>query len=307
MQKNSRSQGLRKIILTSQLIKNFMPKRESSFYKNMFGHVLVVGGSKGLTGAPILSGIGALKSGAGLVTVATWPHSYEEMMSRLPLELMGAVIPLRPKDRQSFFSRLSSFSSIVIGPGLGTKADTRKIVLNLLEKFSGPIILDADALNILKFPQDHSLFNKRKFPTVFTPHGKEFSRLMGVNLELIQKSPEKYLKILTEQTGSIVVLKGPCTYISGPQGKIYFHDAPNDGMATAGMGDVLAGLIAGTLAQVRKLDIEICHSSTCFAVYIHSLAGTFAQKKLGSQVMTATSLFDYLPQSFHEVSSGVIL
>lgn len=298
-----------KFLITEDLIKNVIYKRNCLFYKNLFGHVLVVGGSAGITGAPIMTSLAALKSGAGLVTCATWPEQYDELMSRLPFEIMGATIPIGDSDLDGTLRDLDRFSTIVIGPGLGRNKDTRKIVLSLLASFSGGVVLDADALNVLDLKTDRALLAERRGPTILTPHVGEFARLLGIDSAQVIKFPTKSLKTLVDLTNCTVILKGPCTYIGVPNGNLYINYSPNDGMATAGCGDVLAGLVGGMLAQMNlnekqllgqggSLMLKEAQKSAIFAVYIHSLAGKFAAENFGRRAMTATSLMDFLPASF---------
>ncbi len=299
-----------KVLMTDEVVKGLFFNRNPTGHKNTFGHVLVVGGSSGQTGAPLMAALAALKSGTGLVTCATWPLYYDELVCRLPLEIMAATIPLGDHELDGTLRDLDRFSTVVIGPGLGKTAETRKIVLSLLASFSGGVVLDADALNVLDIKKDHTILAERLGPTILTPHVGEFAHLLSVDNQHVLKYPTKCLKQLVDLINCTVILKGPCTYIGVPNGTLYINYAPNDGMATAGCGDVLAGLAGGMLAQMgqgKNLMIEEAMKAATLSVYAHSLAGKLAQQSLGARAMTATSVIDFLAASFislEEMSEG---
>lgn len=271
--------------------------------KKTFGHTLVIGGSHGLTGSLVMASQAALKVGAGLVTAATWEDQYAEFLCRLIPEVMTGYIPSDEKEWGHITKDFNRYSCIVIGPGLAMSDLTRKLVEVVLLQFRGPVIVDADALNVMNLEKDGALFHNRPYPTILTPHAGELAQFSGWEAENVVKDPLGCLKEVVAKTNSTVVLKGACTYIGFPSDKIYFNFFPNDGMATAGVGDVLAGILGGLMAQKNEtIDEEMTVNQ---AVVVHSLAGYFAAESLGVRPMTATSLIDSFPQAFTELNKKI--
>jgi ADP-dependent NAD(P)H-hydrate dehydratase / NAD(P)H-hydrate epimerase len=282
--------------------------------KKIFGHTLVIGGSHGLTGAVTLASVAALKSGSGLVTAATWEPQHNDMISRLIPEVMTGYVPMDEAKWGKVLKGLGTYSSIVIGPGLGRSARARRLVLEILNNFSGPLVLDADAINVLNLNEDSQVFAMRHAPTILTPHYGEFARFCGIPLEEVQHQAVDVLKKAVERVNCTIVLKGPCTYMGLASGKTYFNFSPNDGMASGGVGDVLAGILGGLLAQdagLRREEeallrrYEHANQATLLSVYIHSLSGKFAAEKFGVRTMTAMSLIESLPQAFNDLDGDV--
>lgn len=298
-----------KSLLNAETIADIYPDRNRFAHKNNFGHALVIGGSQGLTGALIMASQAALRAGTGLVSAGTWPESYMELVSRMTPEIMTGIIPGSRDEAEEIVRELSRYDSIVIGPGLGRTERAGKVVRYLLEVYSGPIVIDADAVRVLSLSEDKDLFQRRKGPLIFTPHVGEFADLMGVSVEDIFNAPIDYLKNFVDQTNSTLILKGACTYVGLPNDKVFINYSPNDGMATGGSGDVLAGLIGGMLAQyVPSVEVsaifenrEKIYQAVCLAVLSHTLAGQFAVKKLGARAMTALSIVDALPDAFSQL------
>jgi NAD(P)H-hydrate epimerase len=201
---------------------------------------------------------------------------------------------------------LEKYDSIVIGPGLARSNRARMLVLEILNNFSGPIILDADAINVLSLKEDSEVFTLRNAPTVMTPHFGEFSRFSGIPLEDVIKQPFQNLRDVIERINCTVILKGPCTYLGFTNGKTYFNYAPNDGMATGGVGDVLAGILGGLIGQeanlTRRVSLyniyENLNRTILMGVMAHTLAGKAAAEKYGVRPMTATSLIEVFPEAF---------
>ena len=288
-------------------LKNELPPARNKFGdKKLFGHTLVIGGSHGLTGALVMSSTAAIKVGAGLVTASTWEPQYQEFMSRLIPEVMTGYVPNDQGKWGKLLKDLDKYDSIVIGPGLGRSLRSRTLVLEILNNFSGPVVLDADAINVLNLKDDADVFKLRNAPTLMTPHLGEFSRFTGIPMEDVQKEPYHYLKETIERTNCSMILKGPCTYLAFPNGKTYFNFSPNDGMATGGVGDVLAGILGGLIGQeanLKKRDslyniYENLNRTILLGVLIHTWSGQFATEKLGVRPMTATSLIDAFPEAF---------
>ena len=277
--------------------------------KKLFGHTLVIGGSHGLTGAPVMAATAALKVGAGLVTACTWEPQYHEMMFRLIPEIMTGYIPNDQAKWGRVLQDINKYDSIVVGPGLARSTRSRKLVLEILNNFSGPIVLDADAINVLSMKEDSGVFAMRNAPTVLTPHLGEFARFSGLSIEEVSKKPFHHLREVIERINCSVILKGPCTYLGLAHGETYFNFSPNDGMATGGVGDVLAGILGGLLSQeanLKKRDslyniYENMKHTILQAVLVHTEAGKFAVQKHGVRTMTATSLIEFFPEAFKSI------
>lgn len=293
-------------------IRSDLPEARNKFGdKKLFGHTLVIGGSHGLTGGLVMSSTAALKVGAGLVTASTWEPQYQEFISRLIPEIMTGYVPLDQSKWGRLLKDINRYDSVVIGPGLGRSNRARMLVLEILNNFSGPVVLDADAINVLSLREDSEVFKLRHAPTLLTPHFGEFARFAGIPMEEVQKSPYHHLKEVIERINCTVILKGPCTYLGFPNGKTYFNFSPNDGMATGGVGDVLAGILGGLIGQeanLKKRDslynlYENLNKTILLGMLIHTWSGSHAAHKLGVRPMTATSLIDAFPEAFKTLDS----
>lgn len=293
--------------LIDKHIRDELPQPRNKFGdKKLFGHTLVIGGSHGLTGALVMASTAALKVGAGLVTAATWEPQYHEFISRLIPEVMTGYVPNDQAKWGRLIKDLEKYDAVVIGPGLARSTRARKLVLEILNNFSGPVVLDADAINVLSLKEDSEVFKLRNAPTIMTPHFGEFSRFAGIALEEVKKEPFHFLKEVIERINCTVILKGPCTYLGFTNGKTYFNYAPNDGMATGGVGDVLAGILGGLIGQeanLKKRDslynlYENLNRTILMGVLIHTWAGESAAEKNGVRPMTATSLIETFPDAF---------
>ena len=285
-------------LLTKSPMSALLKERDRYGHKNSFGHTLLIGGSPGRIGAIVMAARASHKMGTGLVTAATWPDSFESLSNKMPPETMGFPLHLSGPEYQVDKSQLPHYSSIVVGPGLGLRAEGKNLLQALLENYRGPIVIDADALNLIS---DHHLYEhltNRRAPTVLTPHPGEMARLLGVSKDEVMRSPVECIQKTIALTHSIVLLKGAATLISSPDEVLYLNHYPNDGMATAGSGDVLAGMIGGLLGQnVNPF------SGTLLGVYLHSLAGDFAAKTYGHRSMTAPDIIENIGQAFKDLKS----
>lgn len=314
----SAMEGGDKALLLTSNISNIYSARSKFAHKNSFGHALIIGGSSGLTGALILAAEAALKVGTGLVTAATWKESYAEATSRMIPEIMTGPVPTERDDVDDIIKVLERYDSIVIGPGLGRTEKTRSTVTKILHNFAGPVVVDADGINALSLKEDGKLFRTRKGATILTPHIGELASFLGVSSSEVLENPIALLKKAVEETASIIVLKGACTFLGFPTGEILINYFPNHGMATAGSGDVLAGMLGGLMAQAApdKLDKKISglftndtafNQATCLAVLLHTLAGKHAAAKLGSESMTARNIIEHIKNGFSEISEKNVL
>lgn len=235
-------------------------KREKFSHKGTYGHTLIFAGSRDMAGAAVLSSEAALRSGAGLVTV----HSAS--CNRIILQTAVPEVIFESDNHENYISEfrdLSKYNAIAIGPGIGQANETEALLKNLLTAYQKPIVLDADALNIISTNKD--LLQLIPENSILTPHPKEFERLFGKNtnsFERLQKA-----SAITQSHKVIIVLKGAHTQIFIPDGKIYFNSTGNAGMATAGSGDVLTGIMVGLLAQGYQPQ-----DAALTGVFLHGLA-----------------------------------
>lgn len=267
-------------------IHSLLKPRKKFDHKGTFGHALLIAGSYGKMGAVVFGARAALRSGAGLLTVHVPQCGYEIMQSSVP-EAMVSV-----DENEKIFSSLpdiKNFSAIGIGPGIGQDKKTIKALTSLLETAGKPLVIDADALNILG--ANRELIHLLPKNSILTPHPKEFERLVGNfrnDFERLQKQIDFSVK-----TGTIVVLKGAHSSIATPEGKVYFNNTGNPGMATGGSGDVLTGVLTALLAQgYSGLDSALIGS------WVHGLAGDRAAAHFGQISLTASDIAAYLPDAF---------
>lgn len=296
-----------KFLLTGTQLVDINSKRNKFSHKNNFGHLLVIGGSYGMTGAPTLSSHAALSVGTGLVTTITWENDYPALLQKLAPEIMTGFIPNDQNVWEKEIKKLLKYDAIVIGPGLGKSEFSRKLVMEVLNNFNGPVVIDADAINVLNLKNDSQLFSQRNAPTLLTPHYGEFARFTNTKIETVLDNPVRLLKDLVEKINCSVILKGPCTLIGQTTGPIYFNYLPNDGLAKAGSGDVLAGILGGLFAQhfskgdySKSLvdDYLSFDNIVSLGVYLHSQSGWIAAQKYGTRSMIASSIIDSIPDAF---------
>lgn len=268
-----------------------IPRRERTAHKGDFGRVYILAGSVGFTGAPVLATAGALKTGAGLVTVGTPQSAYPAVAAKL---LCAMPKPLQEKNGvvaegalPGIFKALRAADAALVGPGLG-RADM--VARAVIGEAACPLVVDADGLNALAGHID-VLDARRDKVTVLTPHFGEFCRLLGETPEEPQKAAQDFAK----DHGCIVVLKGHRTLTAFPDGEAFVNPTGNPGMATGGSGDVLAGMLASLLGQ--GFDPKWAVPA---AVYLHGRAGDLAAEALGEYAMTAADLLTYLPAAMRE-------
>ena len=294
--------GPRLELLTREGMREILQPRESDSHKGDYGHVLVVAGSRGKTGAAHLAAVGALRSGAGLVSVAT-PQSAQPIVAAMGAEYM--TVPLEENgDGTVAAGAVESVLElepdvIAVGPGLGRGPDVTVFVQELVEKSQSPLVLDADALNALASDPDR-LQNSGEGtrPIIITPHPGEMARLANTSVDEVQASRLDVARDFAVQHQIYVVLKGYRTLIATPQGKVFINPLGNPGMATGGTGDVLTGVLAAWLAQL--LDAE---AACKIAVYLHALAGDLTEADEGEVSMTAGDLAAHLGDAALELSA----
>jgi ADP-dependent NAD(P)H-hydrate dehydratase / NAD(P)H-hydrate epimerase len=287
-------------------------RRRPDSNKGSYGHALIVAGARGKAGAAALSGYGALRSGAGLVTVATPEDALPTVASFRP-ELMTAplaqtdagTVSLRNFEYNRFAELLAQKNVLAIGPGLSMNHETQQVVRRVLLDCPLPIVLDADGLNALAaVPADflESLAKRASPALVLTPHPGEMARLLGATVAAIQHDRLGSAQRAAAKYRAFVVLKGFHTIIATPNGDAFINSTGNPGMATAGTGDALTGILAGLTAQ---FGIERWERVLGLGVYLHGLAGDIAAAKVGEAPLIASDLIDELPAAFKRLNSDL--
>lgn len=259
------------------------PKRPRDCHKGDFGHILIVGGSEGMTGAVCLAALAALRSGCGLVSVAVPKSQQGIVAARLPMEVMT----LSDLNKADF----PKYSAVVCGMGLGKEKGLLKTVI---DRAQCPILLDADALNLLSATP--SLWGKIKQPLVITPHPGELSRLTKKSTDQIQAARLQSALDFAAEHPSTVVLKGAHTVIANESGYATHCPVGNAGMATAGAGDVLSGIIGALMGRGVSL-----WDAACAGVFLHGLAGDFAAATVGEDALIASDIIGQLGKTIENI------
>lgn len=261
-------------------------------HKGDFGHALTVAGSVDKPGAGILSSFATLRAGAGLCTAAVCFENRLAAVSAHP-----EIMTLAYKGKEDLLQALKPFNIIMAGPGMGNSQETFEIVSMLIEHAEVPLLLDADALNVL--PEKLKLLEKsRRFPLIITPHPGEFARLTGRSTPEIRHARIEISREFAQRYNVYVILKGHHTIIATPgkPGKVFINPTGNPGMATAGSGDVLSGIITGMISRfIKKYTLETILQA---AVFIHGFAGDLAAQEVGEISLTAGDISAHIPGAF---------
>lgn len=260
-------------------------KRKKFSHKGNYGHALIIAGSFGKAGASVLAVKAAHRTGAGLITAHIPKANYEILHISSPESML--IIDTN----EHFISempKLELYNAVAVGPGIGFEDKTKKLILDLTEKYNKPIVFDADAITILS--QNKNWLKKVPEGSIFTPHPKEFERLIG-------KTENNYKRMLKQiefaKTYNVVlILKGAHTTVATPDGKVFFNTTGNPGMATGGSGDVLTGIIVSLLAQNYTPE-----EAAVTGVFIHGLSGDSASEKYGQNALIASDIIDFLPEA----------
>ncbi len=277
----------------------FLPRAPES-NKGTYGHVLVIAGGRGKTGAAALAGIAALRAGAGLSTVASAESAIDTIASHAP-EIMTEPLPETGSGsiasralEQPWLPRILENKSVVaLGPGLGHDPDTVQLIRRVVAELRVPMVVDADGLNALG--REHVRCHG---PRIFTPHPGEMSRLTGQSVAGIQADRIGCARAFAAERGVYLVLKGNRSVIAAPDGRVWINPTGSPAMATGGTGDVLTGLVAGLTAQFSG-QLE---PALLAAVYLHGRAGELGAAKLGEKSLIASDLFQFLPEAMREVA-----
>lgn len=275
-------------IVTKDYVHSKLIKRKKFAHKGNFGHALLLSGSYGKMGAAVLASKACLRTGVGLITAHIPKKGYHIIQTAVP----EAMISIDKSDTiYSDIPEIENYNAIGIGPGIGLDNITQSALKSLIEKAEVPIVFDADAINI--FAENKDWLDKIPANSIFTPHPKEFERLAG-------KSSDNYSRNLMQikfakKYNVYVVLKGAYTAIACPDGKCYFNSTGNPGMATAGSGDVLTGIILSFLAQKYS-----SKDAAILGVYFHGLAGDIAAEKIGEQALIAGDIIQFMGAAFED-------
>ncbi len=288
-------------LLTTRDVRLARPPRRPASHKGTYGHVAVIAGSVGKTGAAALTARAALRTGAGLVTVAT-PESANPALEAKLLEVMTAPMPetaartLALAGLESLAAFANTRSAVAIGPGLTTQPETIELVHALIPRLQKPCVLDADALNALS--GNVGRLAEAKVPLVLTPHPGEMARLVhGATSRSVNADRVGCAGRFAKDHQVIVVLKGARSVIAHPDGRIAICASGNPGMATAGVGDALTGMIASFLAQGRS-----AWEAACLGTFYHGLAGDLAAASVGPTGMLAGDLIDRIPAALSQTA-----
>ncbi len=282
--------------------RGLLPPRRPDTHKGDVGRVLILAGSPGLTGAAALCSLGALRAGAGLVTLGI-PASLQDLMALKLTEIMTHAFAqtrartLSLRALPALLKAIDQSDVLAIGPGLSQESQTQRLVARLLPRVRKPSVIDADALNALA---NHRRALSQLPPRmILTPHPGEMARLLRASSESIQRNRERVARTFAREYGVTLVLKGFRTIVADPRGAIYMNNTGNPGMASGGSGDVLTGVIAGLLGQSLST-----FDAARLGVYLHGLAGDLAAAQRGQVGLIAGDLLATIPAAIRQYQQG---
>lgn len=281
-------------LIDNELARSILPARTENSNKGTYGKALIITGSKGMAGAGCLCGKAFLRSGAGLAYLCV-PESMANIYNSSFVE--GVIRPLKDEDgylSDMVIDEIKMFSKdmdvVVIGPGIGTKDGVKRLVKKVITDLTCQLVIDADALNCIS--DDVEILKRANKPVIITPHPGEMARLLGITVTEVQNNRIDITRCFSTKYGTITILKGSRTIISTADGELYINCTGNSGMATAGTGDVLAGIVAGLLAQkVKPVDAAV------LGVYLHGVAGDIGSREKTQYSLIASDLIEFLPSS----------
>jgi len=294
--------GLRTFLIEPADVRSRLPVRPPDGHKGAFGNVLVIAGSTGMSGAAVLASMASLRAGAGL-TVLGIPVSLNPCVETATLEVITRPLPQTPGGSLSLRAErgidelMKRADAAALGPGASRNPETADLLRRVAVRCPVPLVLDADGLNA--FEGKAGRLARRSAATVLTPHAGELSRLSGLSIPEITADPVAVARRFGREWNVVVVLKGAPTVIAEPAGTVAVNPTGNSGMATAGSGDVLTGMIAGLLAQgVQAFDAALC------GVYLHGLAGDIAAGERNPRSLIAGDLLDRIGSAYSRVESA---
>lgn len=286
-------------LLEATGVRPLLPQRPRTAHKGTFGHAGIIAGSVGKTGAAAMAAMAALRIGTGLVTVAA-PRSISDVLEAKLLEAMTYPVPeteARTLSKQALAPLLvfaADKTALAIGPGIGTHPETQALVHNLLVEAKRPMVLDADGINAVAGHAD--MLSRASGPLILTPHPGEMARLLGTTSADVQRDRLGAASRLARERNVCVVLKGAGTVVAAPDGRLAVNSTGNPGMATAGTGDVLTGIIVGLLAQGLP-----AWEAACAGVFLHGLAGDLAASEQGEAGLIAGDVIRAIPHAIQHV------
>lgn len=273
-------------------VKNFLPSRPAHGHKGTFGKVFCIAGSKGMTGAAVLTSLAALKAGAGLSYIG-YPEGLSTIIESKLTEVVKKPLPgdthLIPESMDFALEFSTQVDALALGPGISTHEETKKFVKGFLRRIQKPLVLDADGINCIA--DEPQILERLKGFCIITPHPGELARMIGISANEIDERRIDIASECAQKWGCIVVLKGAPTIIATPSTS-YVNSTGNSGLASGGTGDVLTGMIAGFIAQGVPL-LEAAR----LGVFLHGLAGDMAAKKLTEYSLIAGDLLPYIPEA----------
>ncbi|CAB1063354.1 NAD(P)H-hydrate epimerase (EC / ADP-dependent (S)-NAD(P)H-hydrate dehydratase (EC [Olavius sp. associated proteobacterium Delta 1] len=291
--------GPRHFLITAQLIRSHLIPRPATAHKGSTGHLLVVAGSTGKTGAASMTSMSALRTGAGLVTLGVAESLNPALEGRM-LEAMTAPLPesgsgvIGESAFNAIRKELPGKRCLAIGPGLGQAAETKKLICKIIRQSEIPVVVDADGLNNLAGELKHVI--KAKAPIILTPHPGEMARLLDTKVSMVQQNRIKCAREFSVQYNVHVVLKGAATIIAHPDGRVFINPTGNAGMASGGMGDVLTGVIAGLIVQGLAPEAA-CHAG----VYLHGAAADSLVENMGPYGYLAGDVMKAIPREIKKI------
>ncbi|MDD5116494.1 MAG: NAD(P)H-hydrate dehydratase [Candidatus Omnitrophica bacterium] len=278
-----------------------MLQRKVDSHKGDYGHILILAGSNRYSGAALLCAKAAFRSGAGLVTLGIPKSINTALIRRKPEEIITLPLPETKEGTLSLsaFPKITAFLEnsdvLIIGPGLGRNSSTAALTRRIISGTKVPAVIDADALNALG--NYRSLFGLRGGPTVLTPHQKEMSRLFDIKMSVVKNNRKLVAKKCARDYNSIIVLKGHNTLVTDGLKNFYINRSGNPGMATAGSGDVLCGILGAFLGQGLE-----AFEAAKYAVYVHGLAGDLAARDKTQIGMIASDIIERIPEALKKCS-----
>jgi NAD(P)H-hydrate epimerase len=296
------ARGIRTFVLEAADVAPLFPPRPRDVHKGTYGHLLVVAGSVGKTGAAALAARAGLRAGVGLVTVAT-AASAQPIVAALSLEAMTEALPetaarsLALKAREPIAALAEARDAVALGPGLGLDEETRALARELTASLPRPMVVDADALTALAGHLD--ALRGVPSPRVLTPHPGEMARLVGGRVEDVQRDRVGAARAFAAAHGVHLVLKGAGTVIAQPDGRVLINPTGNPGMAKGGTGDALTGVLGALLAR----GIDVARAAPA-AVYLHGLAGDLAAARVGEEALLAGDVIEALGEAFRRLADA---
>lgn len=288
--------------IVPELLRTRLPERPATGHKGTFGHLFVIAGSRGFTGAAKLTCEAAGRAGAGLVTAGV-PRPLGDVVAAGLTETMSLLLPATTEESVALdavepaLEFAADKTAVALGPGLSQHPGTREFVLEFVRQCPVPFVVDADGLNCLS--SNTAVLNQKKAPCVLTPHPGEMARLTGLSTEEVQANREKTALDFARENKCTVVLKGNASIVADEAGETLVNPTGNSGLATGGTGDVLTGIVGGLLAQGMT-----CFNAATLGVYLHGLAGDLAAHAMTERALIASDVIAHLPAAWRALEGN---